>query len=77
MYSQPPSCKIGSVYIEAATVLGKLLSDGEHETIYGGGDTGLMGALADSVRKSGGMITGVIPEFMVKNSWNHTGVKIW
>lgn len=69
------SSKIGSVYIEAATVLGKLLSDGEHETIYGGGDTGLMGALADSVRKSGGMITGVIPEFMVKNGWNHTGVK--
>ena len=69
------SSKIAPIYIEAASVLGRLLSEGNHETIYGGGDTGLMGALADAVSESGGTITGVIPEFMVKNGWSHAGVE--
>lgn len=69
------SSKIDKIYIEAAASLGKLLSVEGHKIIYGGGDTGLMGALADSARRSGGNITGVIPEFMMQNGWNHRGVE--
>jgi len=32
--------------------------------VYGGGSVGLMGALADAVLNHGGVITGVIPEFL-------------
>jgi len=33
--------------------------------VYGGGSVGLMGALAESVIDHGGVVTGVIPEFLV------------
>lgn len=32
--------------------------------VYGGGKTGLMGAVARAVKQSGGRVVGVIPEFM-------------
>ena len=32
--------------------------------MYGGGSTGLMGALAEAVLKNGGDVTGIIPEFL-------------
>jgi len=69
------SSKVNGIYIDAASSLGHILASEGHEIIYGGGDLGLMGALADSARNSGGKITGVIPKFMVANGWNHTGVK--
>lgn len=69
------SSKIDQIYIDAAAELGHILVNEGHEIIYGGGDVGLMGALADSARNSGGTITGVIPEFMVLNGWNHPGVE--
>ena len=33
--------------------------------VYGGGATGLMGAIASSVLASGGRVTGIIPDFLV------------
>jgi predicted Rossmann-fold nucleotide-binding protein len=47
---------------EAARELGSLLAAGSIELIYGGGNCGLMGVLADAVLKNGGRVTGVIPE---------------
>jgi hypothetical protein len=69
------SNSIDQIYIDAAIDLGQLISENGYEVVYGGGDLGLMGALANSVQQSGGKITGVIPEFMVENGWNHTGVE--
>jgi len=34
------------------------------ELVYGGGNIGLMGILSDNVKKHGGKVTGVIPEFL-------------
>lgn len=68
------SSKIDDIYINAAAELGELLCAGGHKIIYGGGDTGLMGALANSAQRCNGDITGVIPAFMVDNGWNHRGV---
>ncbi len=42
--------------------LGQALTDGQYELVYGGADVGLMGEVADTVLKAGGVVRGVIPE---------------
>lgn len=51
-------------FVAAATRFGKILADHQIGLVYGGGSSGLMGALAKSVYDHGGDITGVIPEFL-------------
>ncbi len=68
------SNKVANVYLEAAAGLGKTLAENKIRCMYGGGHAGLMGALADAMMQNGGEITGVIPQFMVEQSWHHTGL---
>lgn len=42
--------------------LGSQLVQNKMDLVYGGGRVGLMGALASSVMKAGGQVTGIIPE---------------
>jgi uncharacterized protein (TIGR00730 family) len=42
--------------------------------IYGGGNVGLMGIVADSVLASQGEVIGVIPDFLMKREVGHTGI---
>ena len=65
------SSRVAPVYFEAAQALGRLLAREEIRCSYGAGGQGLMGALADAVMQEGGEITGVIPQFMYDNGWNH------
>jgi uncharacterized protein (TIGR00730 family) len=67
---------IGSdtVYAEAARELGILLAHSSIQLIYGGGNVGLMGALADSVMEQGGQVTGVIPHFLLDKEVGHRGI---
>lgn len=65
------SSRVAPVYFEAAQTLGRLLAREGIRCIYGAGGQGLMGALADAVMQEGGKITGVIPQFMYDNGWNH------
>jgi uncharacterized protein (TIGR00730 family) len=51
-------------YFKAARQMGQTLAAAGLTTIYGGGRTGLMGALADSALESGGRVIGVIVESM-------------
>ena len=51
-------------YTQAARGLGQLLVEKNIELVYGGGDVGLMGILADTVMRAGGKVTGIIPEFL-------------
>jgi uncharacterized protein (TIGR00730 family) len=53
------------VFMEAATKLGRILAENNIRLVYGGGSVGLMGALAESVLDHGGLVTGVIPDFLV------------
>lgn len=55
------SNSIADGYPPAARALGRKLAERGHELIYGGGNVGLMGVLAQAVRKEGGTVTGVIP----------------
>ena len=52
-------------FVEAARAFGGVLADNRIELIYGGGNIGMMGALAGSVRERGGKVTGIIPQFLM------------
>ena len=49
-------------YVEAARALGRWIGENGHTLIYGGGDTGLMGAMAKETHRAGGRVIGVLPE---------------
>jgi uncharacterized protein (TIGR00730 family) len=51
-------------FVDAARRFGEILAHHRIGLVYGGGSTGLMGALAGSARDHGGAVTGVIPEFL-------------
>ncbi len=55
-----------STYSGAAVELGRLLADRALSLVYGGGNIGLMGEIAQSVINSGGSAIGVIPQFLVE-----------
>jgi uncharacterized protein (TIGR00730 family) len=65
------STQINPVYFEQARQLGEILANENIELIYGGGSMGLMGEVANSVLNKGGKVTGVIPQFMCDENWNH------
>jgi uncharacterized protein (TIGR00730 family) len=52
------------IYKEVAQELGEKMASHSIRLIYGGGNLGLMGAVADSVILNGGQVTGVIPNFL-------------
>jgi len=54
-----------AAYREAARALGIALVRGNIHLVYGGGDVGLMGEVANAVLDAGGAAVGVIPEFLV------------
>ena len=58
------SDRIDPKYAAAATELGHELVARGWGLVYGGGKTGLMGAVARAVKARGGQVVGIIPEFM-------------
>ncbi len=58
------SDRIDPKYFAAADALGEAMVKGGWGLVYGGGKTGLMGAMARAVKTRGGRVIGVIPEFM-------------
>ncbi len=53
------------VYRTAAEKLGRLLAARGIELVYGAGNIGLMGAVADACLEAGGTVIGVIPEALM------------
>ena len=58
----------------AAYTLGQWMGEHGHELIYGGSNTGIMGAVADGVLESGGAVTGVVPNVPVILGRVHPGL---
>ena len=52
-------------YRAMAELLGRLLAERGLELVYGGGNIGLMGVIADACLAAGGSVVGVIPEALV------------
>jgi uncharacterized protein (TIGR00730 family) len=48
-------------YLEAATLIGRMLAERGIGLVYGGGSRGMMGAVADAALAAGGEVIGVIP----------------
>lgn len=61
-------------YVEAADGFGRLLAERGLRLVYGGGCTGLMGAVADGALAAGGEVIGVIPTGLVEKEVGHTGL---
>jgi len=68
------SGRISDVYFEATERLAREFVQAGVFVVYGGGASGLMGRLADTVLAEGGKIRGVIPGFMDKIEWTHPGL---
>jgi len=62
------------IYAEAAREMGSLLSTSKSTLIYGGGNIGLMGIIADQILSRGGKVIGIIPDFLMKKEVGHTGL---
>ena len=56
------SNEVDRAYFDLAEHLGRRIAYDGYELVWGGGDIGLMGALASAAQKHGGKVTGVIPD---------------
>jgi len=61
-------------YAERAAALGTRLAQERLALVYGGGNVGLMGIVADAALASGGEVVGVIPEQLVGWEVAHAGL---
>ena len=62
------------IHAEAARGLGKMMVARGFNLVYGAGNVGLMGELADSVLEEGGDVFGVIPDKLVGRELAHQGL---
>lgn len=61
-------------YARAAADLGREIARRGWRLVYGGGNVGLMGVLADAALESGGQVLGVIPGSLQDRELGHGGV---
>jgi hypothetical protein len=62
------------IYLEHAASIGKGIAAAGFCIIYGGGNKGLMGAVANAMLDGGGTITGVIPKVLIEWEHQHEGL---
>ncbi|MBI1226789.1 MAG: TIGR00730 family Rossman fold protein [Bacteroidetes bacterium] len=62
------------IFSAAAIEIGQTFAAQNIQTIYGAGNIGLMGILADAALAAGGKVLGVIPDFLKKKEVCHTGL---
>jgi uncharacterized protein (TIGR00730 family) len=61
-------------YLEAAQAMGRAIAQRGLTLVYGAGNIGLMGALADAALAEGGRVVGVIPQSLVEWEVAHEGL---
>ena len=54
--------------------MGHFLASSGRRLVYGGGRTGLMGAIADAALAAGGEVVGIMPRHLVDREVAHTGL---
>lgn len=62
------------IFVEHATELGALLASKNIQLIYGGGNKGLMGAVANGALSKNGKVTGIIPKALTEFEHQHDGL---
>lgn len=61
-------------YRTAAEILGAGIADAGWRLVYGGGQLGLMGVVANAALARGGAVLGVIPDFLKRREAVHVGL---
>ncbi len=62
------------LFAQQATTLGHLLAEKNITLIYGGGNKGLMAAVANAVLEKGGKVIGIIPQVLTEWEHQHEGI---
>jgi len=68
------SDSVAPEYLAAAQTMGRVLAERHLTLIFGGGKTGLMGAVANGALAAGGEVIGVIIPFMNTPALAHSGL---
>jgi uncharacterized protein (TIGR00730 family) len=68
------SDQIDDSYRDAATAMGQAIATSGFSMVYGGGATGLMGTIANSVLGHNGRVIGVIPKAFHNDVLAHSGL---
>ncbi len=68
------SLGINPVYEAKAKELGTYLGSNNYHLVYGGGNIGLMGAIANAALAVGGEVTGVLPHFLNRKEVGHVAL---
>jgi len=61
-------------FLKEATSLGNLLAQKNIDLVYGGGNKGLMGAVANGCLAEGGKVIGIMPKLLLEWEAQHTGL---
>jgi len=61
-------------YTAAARAMGQAIGERGWRLVYGGGNVGLMGEVADATLAAGGTVLGVIPERLLQREVGHHGL---
>jgi len=61
-------------FLTEANALGHLLAQEKIILVYGGGNKGLMGALANACLEQGGKVVGIMPKLLLEWEAQHTGL---
>lgn len=68
------STRIRKSFFDAAEAVGRLLASRGVGIVTGAGNLGLMNTVENAALEAEGRVVGVIPEFMVREGWHHTGL---
>jgi TIGR00730 family protein len=63
-----------TVFKDRAIELGNWIAESGHSLVYGGGNVGLMGTVANTVLEGGAKVYGIIPEFLLDQEKGHEGL---
>jgi uncharacterized protein (TIGR00730 family) len=65
---------VNPLFVEHAKQLGYLLAKNTITLIYGGGNKGMMGAVANAVMEKNGKVVGIIPQLLTDREHSHKGI---
>ncbi|KQT07712.1 TIGR00730 family Rossman fold protein [Ramlibacter sp. Leaf400] len=60
---------VAEPFVQAARDVGHWIGSRGGQLVYGGGNNGLMGTVADATLEAGGTVIGVIPQALVEKEW--------
>ncbi len=63
-----------TIYLAHAEMLGTILAERKLTLVYGGGNAGLMGTVANKAMQNGGKVIGVIPEILSDREHANNGI---